>query len=261
MENVIRLVATDMDGTLLDSHKRIPKDFKPWVVSHPQIRTVIASGRQYYALERDFMDIKDHLTFIAENGSLVFDKGKIVYQNTLSKDHILQTLDLLDMIPAATPVLNGVNSAYIKSTNDPEMLQATMYYERLKQVEDLRATAMKETIVKLAIYFHQEAAEESAHFFTRLPSGLKAVVSGVSWIDVANLSANKGKALIAIQEQNHISYEESMAFGDYFNDVELLEACKYSYVTANAHPAVKKYAHFETSSNDEYGVMKVLRTL
>ena len=45
-----QLVALDMDGTLLDSQKRLPIDFIPWVKNHPQIQTVIASGRQYYAL-------------------------------------------------------------------------------------------------------------------------------------------------------------------------------------------------------------------
>ncbi|MBQ6985849.1 MAG: HAD hydrolase family protein, partial [Oscillibacter sp.] len=47
---MIRLVATDMDGTLLNSRKELPPDFEAWVVSHPGIRVAIASGRQYYTL-------------------------------------------------------------------------------------------------------------------------------------------------------------------------------------------------------------------
>ena len=73
----IKLVAIDMDGTLLDSQKKMPEDFIPWVQSHPEIKTVIASGRQYYTLEHDMFPIKDSLIFIAENGGLVFEKGKI----------------------------------------------------------------------------------------------------------------------------------------------------------------------------------------
>ena len=46
----IKLVALDMDGTLLDSDKNLPVDFIPWVRSHKDIKTVIASGRQYYTL-------------------------------------------------------------------------------------------------------------------------------------------------------------------------------------------------------------------
>ena len=50
----IKLVAVDMDGTLLSSANEVPEDFIPWVRSHPDIRTVIASGRQYFTLEHDF---------------------------------------------------------------------------------------------------------------------------------------------------------------------------------------------------------------
>ena len=64
----IKLVAVDMDGTLLNSKKEMPEEFIPWVKSHPEIKTVIASGRQYYTLERDFLPIRDNLAFIAENG-------------------------------------------------------------------------------------------------------------------------------------------------------------------------------------------------
>ena len=250
-----------MDGTLLNSHKQMPSDFKSWVVNHNDIITVIASGRQYYALARDFMDIRDHLIFIAENGSLVFQDGEIIYQNLMNTEDVIVVLEHLKKVPYATPLLCGVKSAYMEKSADEEMLHATMYYERLEQVDDLMEVARKEKIVKLAIYFRMQMAEKSAYYFSSLPSNLKAVVSGVSWIDVANADANKGKALKEIQEQNHISWNESMAFGDYFNDVEMLEQVKYSYATANAHPKIKKIVSYLTDSNDDDGVMKVLRNL
>lgn len=257
----IKLVATDMDGTLLNSQKKLPSDFKPWVLSHPNILTIIASGRQYYALERDFKDIKDHLIFIAENGSLVFQKNKIIYQNLMKKEDVISVLEKIKDVPLATPLLCGVNSAYMLESHDEEIFHATMYYEKLQQVNDLFEVAQKEKLVKLAIYFRNQMAEKSFSVFASLPSHIKAVVSGVSWIDVANADANKGRALREIQEQNHISFEESMAFGDYFNDVEMLQQVKYSYATSNAHPMIKSIVSYHTSSNDEDGVMKVLRTL
>lgn len=250
-----------MDGTLLDSHKRLPKDFKEWVRNHPDILTVIASGRQYYALERDLKDIRDSLVFIAENGSLVFQKGKIIYQDLMEEKDILTVLDILDRIPYATPLLCGVNSAYRLKSDDEEMYHATMYYERLELVEDLKRVAHDEKIVKLAIYFRNQMAEKSAHYFSELPSHLKAVVSGVSWIDIANADVNKGRALREIQEQNHIRPEECIAFGDYFNDVEMLRQVKYSFAPENAHPDIKSMVSELTKSNDEDGVMKILRTL
>lgn len=254
----IKLVATDMDGTLLNSKKECPVEFVPWIENHPDIKVVIASGRQYYTLEKMFYAVKDRLIFIAENGSLVFYQGKILYKNLMRKEDVLEVLNLLSTIPYATPLLCGVKGAFMTSTQEEEMHHATQYYARLYQVDDLKEIAKKEEIVKLAIYFRKQMAEASFPYFDGLPKHLRAVISGVSWIDVANRDANKGAALSEIQKKYHILFEESMAFGDYFNDAEMLQSCKYSYLTANAHPLMKQYASYQTDSNDENGVMKVL---
>jgi hydroxymethylpyrimidine pyrophosphatase-like HAD family hydrolase len=74
----IKLIALDMDGTLLDSKKNLPPDFIPWVKSHPEIMTVIASGRQYHTLAKDFYLLKNELIFIAENGGLVLKNDEII---------------------------------------------------------------------------------------------------------------------------------------------------------------------------------------
>lgn len=257
----IKLVATDMDGTLLNNIKQVPIDFIPWVKNHNNIIIVIASGRQYYALKRDFNVIKDDIVFIAENGSLVFAKDKIIYKNLMKNDDIFFSLKLIEKIPFANPVLCGVDGAYITKKFSDELKQATMYYEKLYEVDDLYKTMLNKEIVKLAIYFNNKSAEASIKHFSVLPSHLKAVVSGVSWIDIASTSANKGVALKEIQKKYNITKDESMAFGDYFNDIEMLQCCKYSYAMENAHPDVKPYANYITSSNEDDGVMKVLREI
>lgn len=257
----IKLVATDMDGTLLNNNKQMPKDFIPWVKTHKDIIVVIASGRQYYALKRDFSSLKDDLVFIAENGSLVFAKDKIIYKNLMNKDDITLCLKMIEKIPYAHPVLCGVDGAYILKDNNSELKKATMYYEKLYEVSNLYQTLLEKEIVKLAIYFNNTMAEVSIKYFSSLPSHLKAVVSGISWIDIASSSANKGVALKAIQQQYNIKENESMAFGDYFNDVEMLQCCKYSFAMENAHPDVKPYANYITTSNEEDGVMNILREI
>ena len=82
----IKLIATDMDGTLLNNRKQLPPDFIPWVKAHPQLLTVIASGRQYYTLYRDFREIGDQLVFIADNGGFIFEKGRMIYCNAMSRE-------------------------------------------------------------------------------------------------------------------------------------------------------------------------------
>ena len=85
----IKLIATDMDGTLLDSEKKMPDDFFEWVNEHDKVKFVIASGRQYYALKRDFVPIHDKLIYIAENGAIIFHHDEIIYYESLN-DNLIQ---------------------------------------------------------------------------------------------------------------------------------------------------------------------------
>lgn len=257
----IRLVATDMDGTLLDSRKQKPADFIPWVKTHPEIKTVIASGRQYYTLRADFEEIADDLIYIAENGGLVFEKGQIIYSNEMNQEDIRQCLDLVKDMPLVTPIVCGAKSAYMKHA--PEYIEAEghMYYTHLEFVDDLYACMERDVIVKIALFVDEFQAESVMPSMAALNKRVSPVLSGASWIDVANASVNKGSAVEAIQKAHQIRKEESMAFGDYLNDYALLLACTESYAMANAHDKLKEIAKYQTASNDEDGVMKVLRTL
>ena len=188
----IKLVAVDMDGTLLNSKKEMPEEFIPWVKSHPEIKTVIASGRQYYTLERDFLPIRDNLAFIAENGGLVFEKGEIIFKDEIDKQDVLKAM----------------------------------------------------------------------RYFENIGEKLTAVLSGASWIDIANKTESKGNAIKAICEKYGIAHTEAMGFGDYLNDMSLLESCGESYCMKNGHPTLKALAKYVTEkTNDENGVMEVLKTL
>ena len=70
---MIRMIAADMDGTLLDSRKRLPQDLFPLIrqLQDRNVRFVVASGRQYYNLEAQFGEIADQVTFLRENGALI----------------------------------------------------------------------------------------------------------------------------------------------------------------------------------------------
>ena len=68
-------------------------------------------------------------------------------------------------------------------------------------------------------------------------------------------------AVRRLQERLGVAPKECAAFGDYLNDVEMLEAVGHSFAMANAHPAVKRVALEEVPPNTEYGVMRKLREL
>lgn len=257
----IRLVATDMDGTLLDSQKRLPPDFIPWVKNHPDIKTVIACGRQYFTLEKDFRPIRDSLIFVCENGGLVYEKEKVLYRNIMSKPDIQSCLELIKHVPFATPILCGETGAYVvPGENSQELLlNAKMYYERLTCVDDLAPLVDEQDFVKIAIFFSGQHAEEEYPRFKAVNPEIASFLSGDSWVDLQNKTVNKGIAIQAIQKQYGIPPEECMAFGDFLNDYQMLQACGESYCMKNGHDDLKKIAKYITPyTNDENGVMRIL---
>lgn len=257
----IRLVALDMDGTLLDSDKNQPPDFMDWVRMHPSIKTVIASGRQYYTLAKDFIPIQNQLIYVAENGGIVFEQNNVIYLNEMQKTDIKSCLAMIDRISGTTPVLCGVRSAYMRPADGHILREVRQYYSHLQQTPDLYEAALQDSIVKIAVFVDQRMAESAIRHFTQIAGHLSAVLSGDSWIDIANRTVNKGVAVTAIQQKYGISPEECMAFGDYLNDAELLKSCGESYCMANGHPDLKALAKHIADSNDNNGVMKILRQL
>ena len=256
-----QIVAIDMDGTLLDSKKRLPPDFIPWVISHPQIQTIIASGRQFYTLQNMFSEIAEQLVFICDNGGLVFEKGEAVYKNVLSDENLQRCITYIETLPNVVMILCGVKAAYMQTTTDEVYKETGNYYARLKTVENPVDCIKKDSIVKVAIYVKNHDAEALYNCFPNLSDDLAVVLSGSDWIDISNKSASKGDALKIVQKRLGITKENSTAFGDYLNDYTLLQECGESYAMSNGHPDLKAIAKYIAPSNDEDGVMRILRRL
>ena len=258
---MIKLIATDMDGTLLNSKKELPPDFIGWVRDHPDIKVVIASGRQYYNLKVQFGEVSERLIYIAENGGLAFEGSELLYTNAMKKENILRCLDVADKVDGVTPILCGAKAAYMEHESEVAERNAHMYYYRLDFVDDLRSCIDNDVIVKIALFIDDDKAEETYSQVCNLGGEITAVVSGREWIDVGNAGVNKGGALRAVQEKYGIDIAETMGFGDYMNDYEMLKVCGESYAMANACEGIANLAKHKTLSNDEGGVMAVLRTM
>lgn len=256
--NKIRLVAVDMDGTLLDSKKRIPDGFEEWVVGHPEVKVIAASGRQYYTLRDMFPLAADLLMYSAENGGLVFDQGENVFRDAMDRRDVADCIAAVSEMPSVTPILCAVQSAYMCHADENIESQGHMYYHHLTFLDNLYACPEFGQVIKVALYIGDHRAADTIHQI-HLSDRVRPVVSGTDWIDVNNRTVNKGAGIRIIQKKYHISREESMAFGDYMNDYAMLRECAESYAMGNACAEIKRIAAHETDTNDENGVMNVLR--
>lgn len=259
----IKLIATDLDGTLLHTDKSMPKGFSDFVVSHPEVKVVISSGRQYANIRTLFPDIADKLTYIAENGGLVYDNGKALFVDAMNEDDVKEAIDTYIVPGESTVVLCGLKSAYmLRDSSEDSIRNASLYYTDFELIDSF--DLVDDKILKVAIFIEGLKANtyfESHKEQTKANSRVNFILSGNSWIDIANATVNKGTGIKVLQDYFNISRDECMAFGDYLNDVSLLEACTESYAMENAHDELKKFAKHIAPSNDEEGVMKILNDI
>ena len=258
---MIKFIATDMDGTLLNSNNEIHADFYPMFQSlkEKDIIFAAASGRQYYNLLERFKDIKDDMMFIAENGTFVVYKGKELIVNSLEKNIAKELIEIGRTIPNSYVILCGKNSAYIESHDERLIKQTAKYYERYKIVEDL--TSIDDDILKVTICDFNGSENNSNNYFDEYRDKVQITVSGEIWLDIVAKGVNKGVAINEIQNLLNIDYKETMVFGDYLNDLEMMSSAYHSYAMANAHDTLKKAARFIAKSNDENGVIQAIKSV
>lgn len=84
------MIIADMDGTLLDSNKKLSPHIFNIVkeLKEREVKFVIASGRQYFNLLNNFKEIKDDLVYISDNGSIVYDKGESIHIDEINKEEV-----------------------------------------------------------------------------------------------------------------------------------------------------------------------------
>lgn len=260
LEN-IKLIVTDMDGTLLRSNHELSPEFKSIYsqLTDLGIKFVPASGRQYFSIVSYFEEFKDEMAIIAENGTYVTDKGNELFVDELDPAVVKEIILESRKIKGANLVLAGKNAAYVESKDEKFLAFFQNFYAKNIQVDDLLSIE-NEQFIKIAIHHAGGSTENLYPNFKRFEqNNLNVVISGEVWMDMMNNGTNKGKALNELQQQLNISPEETMVFGDYMNDIEMLKLAKYSFAMANAHEDVKAVANYSAPSNDEDGVIQIIK--
>ena len=250
-----------MDGTLLNSrHEVSPRFFELFEHLQKQgIQFVAASGRQYSSMISKLDTIKNDVLFIAENGAYVRYKGETLLTTAFPTKKLKSVLATVRTNPDLHPVLCTKDNAYVEGSHVQFIDLLKEYYSDFIIVPDQKQ--IKNEVLKVAIYHFESAELYTYPVVQHLKDELKVKVSGSNWVDISHPNAHKGYALKRVMERFGLKSHEIMVFGDYNNDLEMLQLSDYSFAMANAHPNVKQVARFETSSNNEYGVESVLEQM
>ena len=251
---MIKLIASDLDGTLLQGGAQ---QLSPRAVSliheltQKGIYFVAASGRQYSNERRLFSPIRDEISYIAENGSICIHQGKVISRTVIEDGLARRIIREIKKEKNFDILVSREDTCLIEDKN-PAFTNHILNVVKNKTeiVEDLLQA--RGPFLKIAICNMSDGPHIIDKYLKYLQdlfgSELKVVTSGNIWIDFIAPGTNKGAALSRLMELFHIKPEECMAFGDQYNDVEMLELVGTSYAMSNAAPGIAYHASYVTDS-------------
>lgn len=259
---MIALIAADLDGTLLNGRKQLSPHLFPLIrqLRARGVRFAAASGRQYHNLTALFAPLREEMLFIAENGAVIYDGAKRLFSDALPKAYFYEPIDRVRGLDGVYAILCTEQAAYIEDADDPVFLEnARMYYQRLEIVPDLKAVLNTTPAFKLAVFEKGRAETGCLPVMQAYTKHFAVVLSGADWVDLMNPDTNKGTALRRVADALGIAPAQIMAFGDYLNDMEMLQVAGCAYCMENGHPDLKKIADHIAPSNEEDGVVRAIQ--
>ena len=255
---MIKLVASDLDGTLLLNGAQSVEDSMFETIGKLLDRGILfapASGRQMTSLKRLFAPVAEELVYISENGALVSYKGKTIAKTPMKRELALEIIEDVLAQEYREVLVSGEKTAYIKP-------KTKEYHDRMTKVVNYHTTLVsdfseiQEDILKVAVCDLSGIEHSKEHFFKHWGNEAAAVVSGSLYLDFMDLKDSKGNAMKQIQQSMNILPEECMAFGDNYNDIPMLDSVGHAYVMEKAVDDIKKHGQFITA-NVEYTLKDV----
>ncbi len=268
----IRIIALDLDGTLLNSDKKLSEENKAALerAAEEGIEIVPATGRFYRGMPQIIRDIPYVNYVISVNGAQVYDikndstvcRSEIPWERAVS---VMERLDGIDVIYDCYQDGWGwmTEGLYDKAEEYAANIHSLEMIKNLRTpVPDLK-TLLKERasgVQKIQVFFKDMGLR--AKTLETLPAefpDLVVTTSIVNNIEINSRDATKGIALKKLANYLGIPVEETMAFGDDTNDITMLKAAGTGVAMGNACEAVKRAADYVTDDCDESGVAKALK--
>lgn len=259
---MVNLIASDLDGTLLlNGAKNVSDEAIDFIrkLCDYDVLFVAASGRQYPNLRRLFREVENEIAYICENGALVKYRDKTIMKKPMERELGLKLMEDIYQREGCEVLLSGENTSYL-------LPKSERYVSHMKNYVGNDVTIIKsfdeveEDFLKISVYEEAGIENSSDYFHQRWCDSTVDTVSGKCWMDFVAPGVNKGIALQEIQKMCHIAKEDTMCFGDSYNDLELFKNALYSYAMTSANSEIRAKARYVTTSVESilYDVYKVL---
>lgn len=260
---MIKLVASDMDGTLLDEGSQVPPETFDLIkrLDEVGIRFAVSSGRRLDTLREFLAPVDGCIDFVASNGAQVMVAGKLVDREVFSYMALKRLKKVVDAFDCLHMALFDRSRSYLLESPDHYELEADKDLRQATQVADVPDPDT--SIVKASVYCDTPGnVMDMAYVLEReLGDAFVFAPSGRSWIDVMQKGVSKATGLRQVLAHHGIRPDQVMAFGDSMNDYELLTSVGHPIAMGNGRYAVKQIAERVIGTNAEHAVQRELRRL
>ncbi len=257
----IALVVSDMDGTLLDDKQELDTNIASIIqyLNERNIHFTLATGRNIHIVRPYLDQLKLSLPIICNNGANVYNsEGKCIKQYSINPKDVQYALKQCELFHAACIVYTTDAIYYDENPKldaFAERLKGKVHAYPLAQFP-LHSTDVMKMVV---IHTYEEGMDD---LMKTINHGCKYAHLVRSEGDVHTFSsqdATKGKALSYLCEKLSIPIEQTLVFGDNYNDISMFKQAGYSVAMVNADVLVKKYATFiSDEDNNHQGVSKFI---
>lgn len=259
---MIKLVASDIDGTLLPEGQR---DLNPEIydiildLKKHDIPFVAASGRQLESMQWLFAPIANEISYISDNGAICLHNGEKYVLTEINRESAMRMIHEVVKRPQCKIAVSTPTTQYIQNGDNDfyEYMTDTIKYH-VTPVDTFEC--ITEPIIKIAFHDTETNHESYEHFKSMFENEIRVAKAGNLWIDFIPFDSNKGTALKFILEKMGLTRDEAICFGDQQNDIEMLEYIGKSYAMAHAKPDVQEHATDITESVEKT-LQELLKTL
>lgn len=260
MASKIKLIASDMDGTLLDENGQVPPETFDLILALREhgVRFVASSGRRYDRLCDFFSPVKDRMDFVASNGAQVFADGVQIDREVYSHLAIRRLAKTVAMFPNMHLALFDRTKSYLLDDEDKFVREVDKDLPNVERIYELPSPQV--SIIKASIFCDDGNVMDNAYVLQRELGGLFTFApSGSSYIDAMQPGISKASGIAQVMEYHGIDASEVMAFGDAMNDYEIIRFVGTGCAMANGRPALRAVADRVIGSNVERAVQSEMR--
>jgi hypothetical protein len=262
--NMIKLIITDLDGTFLNSKGDYDRELFAVVrnlMAEKGVHFAACTGKQCERVEELFGEFSRDLWIVGDSATRIKYNGEYVFQSLIKNELGLRIINTLQNANPAHVIIACTNEGAVIRKDTPQHLKDTVRrsYTRLVQVDDLAALGCD--FVKITVYDEKGNCPKTRPSLKPYENEAYIVVSEAAWIDIADYGVHKGTTVQRLQAMLGVTSAQTMAFGDGYNDLELLAEAEYSFAMRNAFEETKAAARFITGSNDENAVPETIRRI